>query len=150
MEIRPAKIQDLNTLVPLFDGYRQFYKQPTDTQGALHFLLQRFELGDSVILLACNDQGQGLGFTQLYPSFSSVSMQRTYILNDLFVLESARGMGVATALMNKAKEFALQQGAKGLTLETAIDNPAQKLYERLGWKKDVDVFHYTWTAPIGQ
>ena len=150
MEIRPAKIQDLNTLVPLFDGYRQFYKQPTDSKGALHFLTQRFELEDSVILLACNDQGQGLGFTQLYPSFSSVSMQRTYILNDLFVLESARGMGVATALMNKAKEFALQQGAKGLTLETAIDNPAQKLYERLGWKKDVDVFHYTWTAPIGQ
>ncbi len=48
--------------------------------------------------------------------------------------------------MNHAKQYAINQNSKGLTLETSIDNPAQKLYERLGWKKDSDVFHYTWEA----
>ena len=150
MNIRLATLADLEQLAPLFDGYRQFYRQPPNREGARQFLSQRFAQGDSVILLALDADGQSLGFTQLYPSYSSVSMQRTYILNDLFVSVSARGQGVASALMNQAKEFAIAQGAKGLTLETAIDNPAQKLYERLGWKKDVDVFHYTWTAPIAQ
>jgi len=150
MEICKASIDDLQTLIPLFDGYRQFYKQPTDPHGAGRFLQERLARQDSIIFLAKDSRGNGLGFTQLYPSFSSVSMQRTYILNDLFVSGNDRGMGVATALMNHAKEFAIEEGAKGLTLETAIDNPAQKLYERLDWKKDVEVFHYTWTAPIAQ
>lgn len=150
MRIIQATIADINRLAPLFDGYRQFYKQPSNLEAAVAFLNQRFTKKDSVIFLAESQDESALGFTQLYPSFSSVSMQRTYILNDLFVDGSARAKGVATALMNSAKEFALQQGAKGLTLETDIDNPAQKLYERLGWKKDVAVLHYTWTAPITQ
>ncbi|HAI44518.1 MAG TPA: GNAT family N-acetyltransferase, partial [Maribacter sp.] len=35
-------------------------------------------------------------------------------------------------------------GYKGLALETAIDNPAQKLYEKLDWEKDSHCFHYFW------
>ena len=88
--------------------------------------------------------GSGLGFTQLYPSFSSVSMMPIYILNDLFVASEARKKGVGEVLIEKAKQFAISQGGKGLTLETAIDNPAQKLYQRLGFKKDNQVNHYTW------
>jgi len=80
----------------------------------------------------------------LYPSFSSVSMQRTFILNDLFVISEARGQGVGEALLNEAKAFAISENAKGLTLETEVTNPAQKLYERLDWLKDTEVFHYTW------
>jgi len=99
-----------------------------------------------VIFIALDEEGKGLGFTQLYPSFSSVSMQRVYILNDLFVSQSARGKGIGEALLQRAKEFAIETSSKGLTLETAIDNPAQHLYERLDWKKDTEVFHYTWTA----
>ncbi|GEQ86678.1 hypothetical protein ULMS_21860 [Patiriisocius marinistellae] len=75
-------------------------------------------------------------------------MQRTFILNDLFVAENFRKKGVAEALLSRAKEFTISNNSKGLTLETAIDNPAQKLYERMGWKKDTAVFHYTWESLI--
>ena len=94
--------------------------------------------------MALDEDGNGLGFTQLYPSFSSVSMQRVYILNDLYVSEKSRGQGIGESLMEYAKQFARKMGSKGLTLETAVDNPAQNLYKRLGWVKDTEVNHYTW------
>ncbi|HBY68373.1 MAG TPA: GNAT family N-acetyltransferase, partial [Flavobacteriaceae bacterium] len=96
------------------------------------------------IFMAFTSENEAVGFTQLYPSFSSVSVQRTYILNDLFVSKEYRGKGIGEALLNHAKQFAKKEGSKGLTLETETNNPAQHLYERLGWKKDEHTFHYTW------
>ena len=144
MKIIQASLLNLEQLIPLFDGYRVFYKQDSNLQAARKFLNERFKENDSVIFLATASGGTGLGFTQLYPSFSSVSMQRTYILNDLYVTSEARKKGVGEALMEAAKQFAIASGSKGLTLETDIDNPAQNLYKKLGWKKDTDVNHYTW------
>jgi len=146
MIIKRVTHAHLDHLIPLFDGYRVFYKQASDPDNAKIFLEERLLKKDSVIFIALDEEGKGLGFTQLYPSFSSVSMQRVYILNDLFVSQSARGKGIGEALLQRAKEFAIETSSKGLTLETAIDNPAQHLYERLDWKKDTEVFHYTWTA----
>ena len=143
--LRATKV-NLDQIVPLFDGYRVFYKQASDLDAAKNFMEERFGKSDSVIFIALDSDGTGLGFTQLYPSFSSVSMQRTYILNDLYVTSEARKKGVGEALMEAAKQFAIASGSKGLTLETAVDNPAQKLYQRLGWKKDKEVNHYTWEA----
>lgn len=144
MIIQKASIEHLALLLPLFEGYRTFYKQEKNTEGATAFLTDRLILEDSEIFIALSAEGTGIGFTQLYPSFSSVSMQDTFILNDLFVSENFRGTGVGEALLNKAKKFAISENAKGLTLETAIDNPAQKLYEKVGFEKDTHLFHYTW------
>ncbi len=144
MKVIQASLENLKQIVPLFDGYRVFYKQPSDIEAARNFLKERFSKKDSIIFIALDNNENALGFTQLYPSFSSVKMQRTYILNDLFVLEKVRGKGVGEALMEKAKRFAIANNSRGLTLETDFDNPAQKLYERLGWIRDSKVFHYTW------
>ena len=144
MKVIQARRDNLELLVPLFDGYRIFYKQSSNPEAARNFLSERFQKNDSVIFLALDQDGTGIGFTQLYPSFSSVSMQRTYILNDLYVTSAARKRGVGKALMESAKQFAIESGSKGLTLETDLDNPAQSLYQRLGWKKDTHVNHYTW------
>jgi len=136
MEIRQATIADLDMLVLLFDGYRQFYKQPSDTEAARRFLADRFNHQQSIIFLALKD-GKALGFTQLYPSFSSVSMARTFILNDLFVVPQARGMGVGKSLLKTARDYAARIGAVRLSLSTSIDNSAaQTLYEQQGWARD--------------
>ena len=87
-QLRQATIHDLDTLAPLFDAYRQFYGQPADCARARDFLRERFHHHESVLLLALDDAGGGIGFTQLYPLFSSVRMARTYLLNDLFVASS--------------------------------------------------------------
>ncbi|WP_343764077.1 GNAT family N-acetyltransferase [Gangjinia marincola] len=141
-----AELKDLDQLAPLFDQYRVFYKQSSHLEAARDFLEKRFQKNDSVVFMA-EDGDQIVGFTQLYSSFSSVSLQRQYILNDLFVAETHRNQGIATALLEKAKEFCRLQKAKGLALETDHNNPAQYLYEKLGWKKDDRTFHYFWTSP---
>jgi|TARA_B110000240_G_scaffold35291_1_gene38528 GNAT superfamily N-acetyltransferase len=146
MKIIPATIDNLEKLLPLFEGYRRFYQQASNTEVARKFLSNRFNKKDSVIFISYDDHEIAQGFNQLYPSFSSVAMQRIFILNDLFVHPKYRGKGIGKVLMNHAKKFALKKNSKGLTLETSIYNPAQRLYERLGWKKDTDVFHYTWEA----
>jgi GNAT superfamily N-acetyltransferase len=141
--IRQATIHDLDVLVPLFDGYRQFYEQPSDPQRGRRFLAERFAHHESVILLASDGQGAGLGFVQLYPLFSSVRATRMYLLNDLFVSAAARRQGVAKALMAAAAEHARKLGAARMTLTTALDNkPAQILYESLGWQRDQGFCEY--------
>ena len=143
-QILHANISNLKQLTSLFNEYRIFYKQPSDIERAKQFLSERLLRKDSIIFMALSNAGEAMGFTQLYPSFSSVSTQRTYILNDLYVSEAHRNKGIGEALMERAKQFAISEGAKGITLETEVDNPAQHLYERLAWKKDDDKFHYTW------
>jgi len=135
-QLRRATLDDLDALAPLFDAYRQFYSQPADLARARDYLRERMTLGESVVLLAERD-GEGVGFTQLYPAFSSVRTARTWLLNDLFVTESARRHGVARALLDAAAAFAREQGAAGLMLETMADNaPARALYRAAGWHED--------------
>jgi len=90
----------LDTLIPLFDAYRQFYAQRSDLDGVRHFLTERLIRNESVMFLASEDS-QATGFAQLYPTFSSLSMNRVWILNDLFVSSSARGHGVGSALLQE-------------------------------------------------
>ncbi|MEO9079634.1 MAG: GNAT family N-acetyltransferase [Rhodanobacter sp.] len=141
--IRAATVDDLAALTPLFDGYRQFYRQASDRARAQRFLADRLTRHESQILLACDAAGVGLGFTQLYPIFSSVRAVRTYLLNDLYVVETARRQGVARELLIAAAEHARSLGAASLSLSTALDNlPAQALYESLGWQRDQGFCEY--------
>ena len=145
-EIRRATFHDLDSLVPLFDGYRQFYGKPSDEAGAREFLTARLRLNESIILLARDEHGAALGFTQLYPLFSSVRMVRTWLLNDLFVAAAARRQGVAKALLEAAATQARNLGAASLSLSTAHDNlAAQALYESLGWQRDTQFREYALT-----
>jgi GNAT superfamily N-acetyltransferase len=146
LRITMASLDNLEALVPLFNGYRMFYRQPDDDALARAFLRERLALRESVILLAADD-AQALGFAQLYPGFSSVAARRLWILNDLFVLPSARGRGIGHALLARAERHALDTGAARLTLSTGADNHgAQALYESQGWLRDGDR-HYERPLP---
>lgn len=140
--IRQAVLADLDAVAILFDGYRQFYGQTSDEAAAKTFLQARFEHGQSVVLLA-ESQGQTVGFTQLYPSFSSVSMARVFVLNDLFVAPSARRLGVGEALLAAAADHSRQLGAARLSLTTNVQNlAAQALYASMGWERDQKFYAY--------
>ena len=136
VEVRQATVADLDLLVPLFDAYRQFYRQPSEPDQARHFLLERFEQNQSVILLAFEGDA-AIGFTQLYPSFSSGAMAPIFILNDLFVAPDTRRRGIGSTLLHAAAEHGRRIGAIRLVLSTEVTNTtAQSVYERMGWKRD--------------
>lgn len=141
MKIRRAKKKDIDQLSVLFDKYRIFYKQKGDVNTAKLFLKKRMKRKETVIFVA-EEREELIGFIQLFPIFSSVSMKRTWLLNDLYVNEKARGKGAATALLNAAKEFGKETNAKWLLLQTAADNfTAQKVYEKNGWVRETDFFY---------
>jgi len=143
MKIIKAELEHLDHLVTLFDGYRVFYRQASNIKGARAFLTERLTQKDTIIYLAyVNDKPAG--FTHLFHSFSSVSMQPIFILNDLFVASVYRKQGIGEALLNQAKERCKSLNYKGIGLQTETTNPAQHLYERLNWKKDQDL-QYFWT-----
>jgi len=145
--VRQATIYDLDQLVPLFDSYRQFYGRESDRRAAREFLLARFHNKESTVFIA-HENEKAIGFTQLYPSFLSISLARVYILNDLFVHEQARRRGVASALMSAAVQFATASGADRLALSTAITNAAaQALYHSAGWKRDDQFLVYDLAIP---
>jgi ribosomal protein S18 acetylase RimI-like enzyme len=133
---RRAGPHDLDQLAVLFDAYRGFYGQPSDVARARDWLRTRMRLGESVVLIAERD-GVAAGFTQLYPMYSSVRTARTWILNDLFVADAARRSGVARALLDAAAQYARDDGAAGISLETTRDNAAARaLYRAAGWHED--------------
>ena len=105
-------------------------------------MFARLSKGESVLFFARHD-GVAAGFVHLYPVFSSTNLTRQWILNDLYVVPDSRKNGVARALMARARQFAESTQADGLMLETATDNStAQRLYERLGWKRDEEFYRY--------
>ncbi|MDB6163946.1 MAG: family N-acetyltransferase [Xanthomonadaceae bacterium] len=139
--VRRAGIDDVDAIAPLFDAYRQFYGQPTDVGRARDWLQARLRNDESVLLLAHGD-GAPCGFTQLYPMFSSVRTARLWILNDLYVADAARRLGVARALLDAAARFARDDGAAAIMLETGRDNaPARGLYRSAGWQEDASQWY---------
>ena len=136
IHIRRASIDDLGLISPLFDWYRQFYEQDSDVAKAEKFLAQRLQHHESVIFLAF-DGADAVGFTQLYPGFSSVSMARTFLLNDLYVLASHRRHGAGALLLKAAVAHAQSAQAVRISLTTNVANTtAQAVYEAQGWARE--------------
>ena len=141
VSIRRATEVDVDLVAPLFDAYRQFYGQAPDLRRACDWLRDRMQRSECVVLVA-ERQGIAIGFTQLYPMFSSVRTARTWVLNDLFVVEQARRSGAARALLDAAAAFARDGGAAGIALETAHDNaPARALYTSSGWHEETNQWY---------
>jgi ribosomal protein S18 acetylase RimI-like enzyme len=139
LSVRRATASDLDTIVPLFDAYRVFYGRSSNPGAARDFLSQRITRDESVVFVSELGQPAAtgadvVGFAQLYRSFSSVSLGPVVVLNDLYVLPTARGLGAGGALIDAAASYARRSGALWLQLETYPDNePAVRLYTAKGF-----------------
>lgn len=140
--VRQANLDDIQPLIQLFEAYRAFYRQPPAPEQAEQFLRHRISHNESTVFIA-EQQGKLIGFTQLYPSFSSSMMKRVFVLNDLYVDQQHRQNGAAQALLQTAADWAKTQDACRLVLATEHNNAqAQALYEKMGWTED-PFKHYT-------
>lgn len=145
MTIRKAIEGDLDQLAVLFEAYRLFYKMPPDLNAATRFISSRLTLNDSEIFVAEQDQNLA-GFVQLYPLFSSTRMKKLWLLNDLFVDPSFRGLGISKLLIEASKKLCIDSNACALMLETARSNTvANALYMATGFERDESHNYYEWT-----
>jgi ribosomal protein S18 acetylase RimI-like enzyme len=146
VDISRATSADLDDLLPLVRGYREFYKQPYDAMGERSHIGAHLSNGTAIIFLAREDDA-AVGFVLIMQYMSTVRLGPGLILEDLFVDPNARGSGAADALMDAAMRYARELGAAGMFLETAIDNArAQAVYERHGWTREERFYKYN--APL--
>ena len=140
---RKASITDIKKIAPLFDAYRQFYKQEPNLEFAKEFIHARLTNNESIIFIAEDETQNALGFCQIYPSFCSVIAEPIYTLSDLFVSPSARKLGLGNMLLEQARDHAKSNNIPRMDLTTAKTNlTAQSLYESLGWVRDEIFYAY--------
>ncbi|QDW26799.1 GNAT family N-acetyltransferase [Pedobacter sp. KBS0701] len=147
IKIKQIGLTESHLVVGLFNQYRIFYNQFSDIGMAKAFIDERLQHNESIIFLAIDeDTEKPVGFTQLYPKFSSAKLSKNWILNDLYVDEVYRKQGIGEKLIKTAMEFSKTTGATFIQLETAVDNyTAQQLYENIGFEKqgnDEEFFLY--------
>lgn len=151
--IEYARAEDADSIAPLFNAYRQFYGAAPDPAGARAFIATRLDRAESVILLAralphASERPDVVGFAQLYPSFSSVSLGPIIVLNDLFVFPSWRRSNVARSMVEESARHGERVGALRIHLSTQLTNaPALHLYRSLGFVADQEFTHMSLALP---
>jgi ribosomal protein S18 acetylase RimI-like enzyme len=131
MEIIKIDSTQAYLVYELFNQYRIFYKQPPDIDLAKKFIDARLNNNESVIFVALADnKSKPVGFTQLYPNYSSVRAIKNWTLNDLYVDSDYRKQGIGEKLIQKALEYAKHDNENFVELSTAVDYySAQSVYE---------------------
>jgi len=144
MLVKQCRLEDLPKLSLIFDEYRIHFEQEPNLEAATNFLKERIENNQAVIFVAVDEESKDImGFTLLYPMYSSLKVKSTWTLNDMYITENYRKFGVATRLLDHVKTFGAETGAQWVTLKTGTENlKAQALYEKFGFKKDEGHFYY--------
>ncbi|QQT43506.1 Predicted acetyltransferase [Sphingobacterium multivorum] len=140
IKLKIATLDNVSELEPIFTLYREFYGMERDSKRTIDFLRDRLLKNESILIFVEKDENI-IGFAQLYPTFSSATLKKAYILNDLYVVEPERKRGIATLLINKSIEIAKKENCGRVSLSTAKDNPAQLLYENIGFKESSFKFY---------
>ncbi|HEY2474999.1 MAG TPA: GNAT family N-acetyltransferase [Candidatus Cybelea sp.] len=126
---------DVESILPLFDAYREFFAGSTD-HASRHFLEDRLAAQESVIFVAW-DGAVAAGFIQLYPLWSSWYCRRIWFLSDLFVAQPARGRSIGASLVARAIAYADETGAASVMVELPRREPyLTEFYAKLGFAKD--------------
>lgn len=103
-------------------------------QGREFWRAVKSELADGRILLGAYLDGRLVGSVQLAPVAKANARHRAEV-QKLIVLQAYRGRGIAKALMAAIERKAAELGRWLLVLDTVPDQPAEKLYRCLGYRR---------------
>jgi GNAT superfamily N-acetyltransferase len=134
VEIAPIAAGEFEELLPLIAAYQRFYEAETIDQERNRAFFRRFLApSEDGLLLGARSEVRLVGYACLYWHFSSLEASECVLMNDLYVVEAARGEGVGRALIEATAEVARERGVPFVEWSTAPDNrTAQRLYDSLG------------------
>ncbi len=120
-----------------FDADRFMAPGPHTEEGYGRFLAAEHANDDRVVLVA--ERGEeivGYVFAGMEPRSWKELRDVAGFVHDVLVVESARGAGIGTRLVEAAAEWLLARGAPRVMLWTAEKNVAgQRLFARLGFRR---------------
>jgi GNAT superfamily N-acetyltransferase len=134
--VRPVHHADYSAWKPLWDGYNAFYGRKDETALAdeiTQTTWQRFlDSSEPVFALVAEREGRIVGLVHFLFHRSTIHLQRTCYLQDLFTLPSERGQGVGRALIEAVYEQAKAAGSKRVYWHTQETNVAGRmLYDKV-------------------
>jgi GNAT superfamily N-acetyltransferase len=143
---------DLPDLLRLMRGYCDFYEVGPSDDALL--AMSRTLIDDPAqgvqLVARDDDSGAAIGFATIFWTWQTLSASRLGVMNDLFVVEGARGGGVADALIAACVERCRERGATELAWQTAHTNlRARAVYERVGATRDERWLDYSLTVAPG-
>jgi len=134
VQVEPISAEQLDPLLPLIATYQRFYAAAAVDEKRNRAFFSRFLApSEEGMLLGAWHERELVGYACLYWHFTSLVPAETVLMNDLFVVEQARGRGVGRALIEASAAVARERGAHHLEWQTAPDNaPARRLYDATG------------------
>jgi GNAT superfamily N-acetyltransferase len=130
-----AGMDEAEPVARLLVAFRDWYGRdwPSDNAFLASVERQMDEPGAEFLLASPDDDSAPVGVCQLRYRFSVWTATDDCWLEDLFVLDQARGAGVGSALLELALRRATERGCRRIELDADEDNPAIRLYERFGF-----------------
>jgi len=129
--VRPGEVATLHGMIRALADYEKLAHLCVGTEADLAAALT----GDppACEALMARLDGEPVGFALYFHTFSTFLARRGLWLEDLFVLPSARGLGVGKALLRAVADVAVQRGC-GRFEWSVLDwnTPAIRFYEGLG------------------
>jgi GNAT superfamily N-acetyltransferase len=132
VSVRPVEPRDAGAWRRLFRDYGTFYETSFDDAQLDHVWGLLTTDGSGVDALVAEVDGAVVGIAHYRSHPDTFSTGNDWYLDDLFTDPSARGTGVASALIERLSELARATGPGTLRWITAEDNvTAQRVYDRL-------------------
>jgi GNAT superfamily N-acetyltransferase len=131
--IRELRPEDRAQWQPLWDGYNLFYERPSFPGEITQTTWARFFDPDEPMFAAVAEiDGKVVGMVHYLYHRSTTAIEDVCYLQDLFTAPEQRGLGVGRALIEHVFGEAERAGSRRVYWNTQEDNPARKLYDRLG------------------
>jgi len=143
--VRPVARQDFAQWLPLWDGYNAFYGRsgPTalDVEVTRMTWQRFFDAYEPMHGLVADSGGKLLGLVHYLFHRSTIAIQPSCYLQDLFTTAAARGKGVGRALIDGVYERARQAGSPRVYWQTHETNhTAMQLYDKLAERSGFVVY----------
>jgi len=147
--IRPAAIDDADTIVALVQALAIYEKEPLTSVKATADDIRRDGFGARKCFeaLIAELEGEPVGFALYFHNYSTWEGRAGLFVEDLFVLERARGHGLGRQLITALAAIADARGCKRLDLNVLDWNPTRAFYHRLGINHKTEWLPYRMTQP---
>ena len=146
--IRPLTPADVEAFLSLVDALADYERLPRpDPEARRRLTADALATPPRFHVLLAELDGRPVGYAAYFETYSTFLARPTLYLEDIFVLEEARGWGVGRALMGALAREAVRRGCGRMEwLVLAWNHPAMGFYERLGARRLDDWVPYRLTA----
>lgn len=151
--VRPVRRDDFDSWLPLWDGYNAFYGRSGETALAPEITratwARFFDAYEPMWALVAEQDGQILGLVHYLFHRSTIALQPSCYLQDLFTVAAARGKGVGRALIEEVYGEAAKAGIPRVYWQTHETNAAaMRLYDQVAEKSGFVVYRRMIVAPV--